>query len=147
MSLMSLTPLSPLWARLRARWHYLLGIAQRSRGNQSASREAYEEALGEFTLAVALNPSLAMAHYARASIYWRELNDYERAVRDFSRALELNPRLANAYLNRGLSRVYGRLGTRDEAIADFERYLELGRNGYWRIEASNQLMRLRREGT
>src|SRR5437763_8118962 len=116
MSLLSLSPLLPLWARLRARWHYLLGIAQRSRGNQSASREAYEEALGEFTQAVTLNPSLAMAHYARASIYWRELNDYERAVRDFSRALELNPRLANAYLNRGLSLVYGRLGTRDEAI-------------------------------
>jgi hypothetical protein len=50
-------------------------------------------------------------------------------------------------LNRGLSRVYGKVGTRDEAIADFERYLELGRNGYWRIEASNQLMRLKQGKT
>jgi tetratricopeptide (TPR) repeat protein len=134
---------STLAARVRARWHYLLGVAQRSRGNQYASRDAYEDAIGEFTQAVALDPALAAAHYARANIYWRELSDYERAVRDYSRALELNPRLANAYLNRGLSRVYGRLGTRDEAIADFERYLELGRNGYWRIEASNQIMRLK----
>lgn len=136
-----------LSARLRARWHYVIGIAQRSRGNQSASREAYEEAVGEFSQAVALDPSLATAHYARANIYWREMNDYERAVRDFSRALELNPKLANAYLNRGLSRVYGRLGTSDEAIADFEHYLELGRNGYWRIEASNQIMRLKQAKT
>ncbi len=129
--------------RIRARYHYWLGLAQRSRGNRSGSRPAYEDAIGEFTQAIAFDPALATAHYARGVVYWRELDDYERAVRDFSRALELTPDLADAYLNRGLARVYGQVGVRADAIADFERYLEVGRKGYWRIEAQNQLMRLR----
>ncbi len=61
------------------------------------------------------------------------------------RALELNPRMADAYLNRGLSRVYGQPGTREEMLADFERYLELGTNGYWRSEAYNQIARLKNQ--
>jgi len=133
--------------RLRARYHYWLGLAYRSRGNRSNDIASYQDAVGEFTQAIELNPTLAQAHFARGIMYWRELNDYERAIRDFTRALELNPRIADAYLNRGLSRVYGRLGTREEAIADFERYLELGKKGYWRIEAHNQIARLKKSAS
>ena len=129
--------------RIRARYHYWLGLAQRSQGNRSYGRLAYENAIGELTQAIAINPALAEAHLARGVVYWRELNDYERAVRDLSRALELAPSLADAYLNRALARVYGQIGAPAEAIADFERYLELGHNGYWRMEAHNQIKRLR----
>lgn len=129
--------------RVRARWHYWLGLAQRSRGNQTSSIAAYHDAIAEFTQAIALNPELAQAHYARGVVYWRELNDYERAVRDFTRALEIDPRIAMAYLNRALSRIYGQLGTRDDIIADFERYLAIGKNGYWRIEAHHQIAKLK----
>ncbi len=132
-----------LLTRLRARWHYWLGIAQRSRGNSTFSKSNYEDALSELTLAIELEPMLAKAYYARGVIYWRELNDYARAIRDFTRALELDPRNANAYLNRGLSRVYGHFGSHDDVIADFEQYLALGTDGYWRIEAHNQIARLR----
>ena len=131
--------------RLQARWHYWLGIAHRSRGNRSADRASYDEALAELTQAIELDPQLARAHYARGAIYWRELNDYGRAVRDFSSALALDPRIANAYLNRALSRLYGQLGTREEIIADFERYLGLSHDGYWRVEAQNQIARLKAE--
>ena len=136
--------MSPL-TRLRARWHYWLGIAHRSRGNRSSDRSAYDEALAELTQAIELDPNLAQAHYARGAIYWRELNDYGRAVRDFSSALALDPRIANAYLNRALSRLYGHLGTREEITADFERYLSLSQDGYWRVEAQNQIARLKAE--
>lgn len=129
--------------RLRARYHYWLGLAYRSRGNRGNDVAAYQDAIGAFTEAIAYDPGLARAHYARGVVYWRELNDFERAIRDFSRALELDPANADAYLNRGLSRVFGRLGTREEAVADFEEYLRRGRSGYWRIEAQNQLARLR----
>ncbi len=132
--------------RLRARYHYWLGLAQRSRGNSTSSSAAYEDATAEFSLAIELNPEFAQAHYARGVVYWRELNDYERAVRDFTRALELDPRIAKAYLNRALSRVYGHLGTHEEIIADFERYLAVGKEGYWRSEAHNQIARLRMQG-
>ncbi len=130
--------------RLRARWHYVLGVFHRSRGNDTLSRAAYEDAIAELTHAIELDPDLAQAHNARGVIYWRELNDYPRAIRDFSRALELNPRIANAYLNRGLSRVFGHIGTAEESIADFERFLALSKDGYWRIEARNQIERLKR---
>jgi tetratricopeptide (TPR) repeat protein len=132
-----------LLGRLRARWHYWLAVAHRSRGNNTFSLGPYDEAIAELTQAIALDPDLASAHYARGVIYWRELNDYARAVRDFTRALELNPRIANAYLNRGLSRVYGHIGTSEETIADFEHYLALGKDGYWRLEAHNQIQSLK----
>jgi tetratricopeptide (TPR) repeat protein len=129
--------------RLRARYHYWLGLSWRSRGNSSLDMTAYHEAIGAFTLAIAHDPAFASAHYARGIVYWRELNDFERAVRDFSAAIELDPSIAEAYLNRGLSRVFGRLGTREDAVADFEQYLQRGKSAYWRIEAQNQLARLR----
>lgn len=132
--------------RLRARYHYWLGLAHRSRGNRSGERAAYEEAIGELSQALVLNPSLAPAHFARGMVYWRELNDYERAVRDFSATLVLNPGDAMAALNRGLASVYGELRTTAERIADFERYLELGKNGYWHSEAHNQIKRMQADG-
>ncbi|MBI1800345.1 MAG: tetratricopeptide repeat protein [Chloroflexi bacterium] len=133
----------PWLERLRARYHYALGLAQHSRGSRANSLAAYEEAIAELTVALEINPALTGAHYARGLIYWRELNDYERAVRDFTRALELDPQLARAYLNRGLSRVFGNIGTREEAIADFEQYLALDNNRYWRMEARHQIAQLK----
>src|SRR5438105_14120841 len=123
--------------RIQARWHYWLGLAHRSRGNRSSARAAYEDALAELTQAIELDPTLTRAHYARGTIYWRELNDYARAVRDFTGALTLDPTMANAYLNRALSRLYGHMGTREEMIEDFEHYLGLSHDGYWRVEAQN----------
>jgi len=132
-----------LLTRLQARYHYWLGLAYRSRGNRANDANAYHEAIGEFTQAIARDPLLAGAHYARGVVYWRELNDFERAVRDFSRTLELAPDTANAYFNRGLSRMYGRIGTREDAEADFTEFLRRAPKGYWRAEAENQLARLR----
>ncbi|MBI5877586.1 MAG: tetratricopeptide repeat protein [Chloroflexi bacterium] len=132
-----------LLTRLRARYHYWLGLAHRSRGNRALAESAYHDAIGEFTQAILLDPRLTGAHFARGVVYWRELNDYERAIRDFSRVIELDPAIADAHLNRGLARVFGRLDTREDAVTDFEEYLRRGKNGYWRIEAENQLARLR----
>jgi len=128
--------------RLRARYHYWLGLAQRSRGNRSGDLAAYEDAIAELTQALMLDPALVSAYFARGQVYWRELSDYGRAVRDFGEALTLNPNHAGAVLNRGLASVYGQLRTPAERIADFERYLELGTNGYWRSEAHNQIKRI-----
>ena len=128
--------------RLRARWHYWLGLAYRSRGNSRGDLAAYRDAIAELSQALLLDPRLAPAWFTRGMVYWRELNDYERAVRDFGETLRLDPKHARAALNRGLASVYGQLRTPEERIADFERYLELGKNGYWRIEAHNQIKRM-----
>ena len=129
-------------SRLRARYHYWLGLAHRSRGNRTGDRDVYESAIGELTHALILHPVLASAYFVRGLIYWRELNDFVRAVRDVTNALSLNPAHADVVLNRALASVYGQLRTTDEQIADFERYLEIGKSGYWKIEAHNQIRRL-----
>jgi len=76
--------------------------------------------------------------------------------------LILNPKHSGAVLNHGLASVYGQLRTSAgsgpqgrptavgeagsivpaERIAYFERYLELGKNDYWRIEAHNKIERI-----
>jgi regulator of sirC expression with transglutaminase-like and TPR domain len=57
--------------------------------------------------------------------------------------LELNPELAAAYGGRGL--VYKQLGQTEQAIADFERLLELTDNPQWHQMAEEQLRELRGE--
>src|SRR5438477_1465190 len=111
--------------RLRARYHYWLGLSHRSRGNRRGDLSAYHDAIAELSQALLLDPMLSAAWFARGMVYWPELNDYERAVRDFGETLRLDPRHAAAALNRGLASVYGHLRTPEERIADFERYLEL----------------------
>src|SRR5262245_38809576 len=110
-----------------------------------ASLAAYLDAIEAFTHAIELQPTFAPAYLARGIVYWRELNDHTRAVRDCTSAIALAPQNADAYLNRGFARVYGAIGSHADAIADFEHYLALGPNGYWRVEAQNQITRLSTE--
>ena len=67
------------------------------------------------------------------SIAWlvlRERGDLARADYDFSQAIRLDPRGAAAYANRGL--VKEQLGSREQALADFEAAITLDAN---RIDA------------
>jgi tetratricopeptide (TPR) repeat protein len=127
---------------LRAYYHFSLGNVRRSVGNRYGSLSDYRGAVEAFTRAIELHPTLARAYEARGTLYWRELNEHHNAIADCTRAIELNPRLANAYLNRGLARVYGRSGTVEEKVADFSRYLAIGRNRFLRSEARQQIERL-----
>ena len=127
---------------LLAYLYLLRGRIRRSRGNQTGAISAYEAAIAAFGRAIELRPNLARAYEARGILYWREFQKYDDALRDLTRAIALNPRLADAHLNRGFVRVYGRIGAREEMIADFSRYLQLGRNRHLRVEAQLQVQRL-----
>ena len=52
------------------------------------------------------------------------MGEVEKALAAYTVALELNPELAQVYFCRGL--VYHSTGEYDKALADLERYLELG---------------------
>ncbi len=59
----------------------------------------FEEAIEDYTRAVALNPRHCRAFYNRAFSYDR-LQQFEAAIADYSRALEIEPTNATAFHNR-----------------------------------------------
>ncbi len=59
----------------------------------------FEEAIEDYTKAVALNPRHCRAFYNRAFSYDR-LQQFEAAIADYSRALEIEPTNATAFHNR-----------------------------------------------
>ena len=66
------------------------------------------------------------------------MKEYDMAILDLSRAIDLAPEYAGAYGNRG--NVYNTIGKKTEAIADFEKFIELSDDPML-IEQTKQLLR------
>jgi tetratricopeptide (TPR) repeat protein len=62
----------------------------------------YQEALADYTAAIAADPASSLAVYNRGITHDR-LGDFAAAVQDFSAALALDPSNADFYHNRGFS--------------------------------------------
>jgi tetratricopeptide (TPR) repeat protein len=124
-----------------SRFYRRLADAHRHFGNSYGNRREHEAAVEDYSRAIVLDPAYAEAYYSRGILYWRELGNPGRAIRDLSQALELDSRRVEAYLNRGLA--FKLRGDRDEAIADFQRYLTLGADPFWLEAAARQLAELR----
>jgi len=86
-----------------------------ARARKLVQEERYEDAIQEFTEAVTLNPSLALAYNGRGYANFR-LRNYQAAIIDFDAAIRLDPVYANAYLNRSACR--RALGDKPGAVAD-----------------------------
>lgn len=74
-----------------------------------------EEAIGQLTEAIMLNPISAILYAARASVFVK-LNKPNAAIRDANIALETNPDSAKGYKIRGMARAM--LGQWEEAAND-----------------------------
>ena len=72
-----------------------------------------EEAITQYSHAIALDPSIALIYQGRGVAY-AGVQDYAAAIADFNRAIELDPDRPATYLERG--RVYVR--THDFAAAE-----------------------------
>jgi lipoprotein NlpI len=79
---------------------------------------------------------LAKLYFERAQ---RILLTYEwdDVLADYNTALELDPDYAEAYYHRGV--LFYTQGPREEALPDFERYLELEPAGEWATEAADYI--------
>ena len=97
-----------------------MAIAYHLRGADYVKTGRYDEAIADFTQALALNPDLATAYNDRA-IAFRNKGDLGRAVADYSAAIKLMPNVDSFYLNRGLA--YAKGGQWEEAIADYRQAL------------------------
>ena len=92
------------------------------RGNRHYHAGEYEDAVAEYTQAIALDSNIAAAYYNRGVAYIK-LGKYAEAVGDLTQAIALDPQDAVAYNNRGIA--YRNLGKYAEAIADYTQAIAL----------------------
>ena len=132
------------WNWAFSRFLCRLADAHRHFGNEYGNRQEYHFAVNNYARAIARDPDYAQPYYSRGVLYYRELGDYDSAVQDLTRAIELKPSWARAYFNRGLA--HKMRGEFDNAIADLERYLEMGQDEFWLDAAHRQLAELSAAG-
>ena len=99
--------------------------AYSNRGIAYAKLNKHEQAIEDFSKAIALNPNLAEA-YSNRGLTYAELNKHERAIEDYDRTIELNPNYAKAYYNRGIA--YAKLNKHERAIEDYGKAIALNPN-------------------
>jgi tetratricopeptide (TPR) repeat protein len=98
-------------------------------------------ALRDFNRLVEIAPWWADAHKVRGD-YYRGENQHELAIQDYSKAIELAPKWAVLYNNRGLVHQYN-LEDFEKALADYDRFLELGNDAvYLRDNRAQAYLRL-----
>jgi tetratricopeptide (TPR) repeat protein len=95
--------------------YYSRGVAHNGLGN-------YNQAIEDYSRAIAISPGTAEGYYNRGIAY-KNLGNYKQAIEDYGRAIEINPRLAMANYNRSI--VYYGLGNYKQAIEDLNRTIEI----------------------
>ena len=129
------------WNWLLSRFYRRLADAHRHMGNAYSNRLEYQAAVNNYARALRRDPNYTYVYFSRGVLYWREFGNPLQAVQDLTRVLELDPSWPEAYFNRALA--YKMQGDYEKAIADFERYLQEGRDDFW-LEATHiQLAELR----
>jgi tetratricopeptide (TPR) repeat protein len=91
-------------------------------GNLNFSLGRYEQAVADFTKAIAKGGGDALAYNTRGRSYF-ELGRYEDALTDASRAVDLDPRSDTAWNTRGY--ILYTLRRYEEALRDLDRALEI----------------------
>lgn len=111
--------------------HVQQGTAYREQGK-------FDEAIAEYTMAIEIDPDLAVAYNNRGCAYsWKK--DYENAVADLSKAIELDPNEVSSYLNRAL--LYIANDEEDKAIVDLKKVIELAEDPSV-IQGAEQLLEM-----
>lgn len=129
--------------RVLAYWWYAWGSSLCYWGLRTAERGLFRAGVGAYGRAVAVWPQFSAAYLRRGTVRGRELGEHGEAIADLTRVLELSPEWPEAYLQRGLEQRFH--GDPHAAIADLERYLDLGRDAGWRAEAERQIAMLRED--
>lgn len=99
-----------------------------------------EQAVGDYTSAIELDPQNPKAYNNRANAY-ASLGQEEGALDDYNSALELDSTLTLTYFNRGLIRY--RSGDHEGAIVDLEKYLELAPDAEDRAQVEDVIQQMR----
>ena len=102
----------------------------------------YEQAIADFNKAIELNPNYSDAYHNLSEPYYRiglgynwdgkfdkDYNAYEQAIQYLDKAIEFDPESFDAYCIRGDS--YYALGQYEQAIEDFNKAIEIYKEGFW----------------
>jgi|GEM_PF-6262046 len=95
----------------------------------------YDEAIADMDAAIELDPDNPELYVLRGQIVIL-LYEWDRVLADYNHAIELDPDYADAYYYRGILHYTAWEGLREDALADFERYLELAPDGEHAQEAA-----------
>ena len=82
----------------------------------------YDKAIADYTEAIRLNPTDALAYITRGNAFWFNDED-DKAIADYTEAIRLDPKIASFYHSRGM--VYYYKDEYDEAIADYTEAIRL----------------------
>lgn len=97
-----------------------LGITETNKGN-------FEEAVENFSKAINLNPTYALAHFSKAIAY-HNLNRLEEAYENYSKVIVICPQMVDAYFNRAQTILADENADEEElnkALQDLETAIEL----------------------
>jgi protein O-mannosyl-transferase len=94
-----------------------------NRGNKLFQLRRYEEAIADFSKAIAAYPDDELVYGSRAKAYYF-LGKHQEALRDFDRAIALKPDSRRLYYDRALT--YRALGNLDAAQVDLLKSCSLG---------------------
>ena len=101
-------------------------------------------AIAEYTKAIALttDPEQLAASYTDLGAAYGEIGNFADAYESYDRSLRLNPEQFNVYLNRGLA--LEKQGRIEEAVADYERSVQIQPSTQAYLELNRVLLRLNR---
>jgi len=99
-----------------------LVVEYKNRGYAYRHKGLYDQAIADYTHAIALSPSNGSAYNSRGLAYEAK-SLHNQAIADYTHAIALNPSYAIAYNNRG--NAYDAKGLHDQAIADDTRAIAL----------------------
>jgi tetratricopeptide (TPR) repeat protein len=129
------------WNWIWSRFYRRLADAHRHFGNLYGNQLEHWAAVENYTRATTLDPTNIEAYYSRGVLYWREIGNHYRAIQDLTRVLELAPWRAEAYFNRGMAHKLH--NESEQAMADFQKYLDEGTDEFWLEAAQRQIDEIR----
>jgi len=97
-----------------------LAVAFYNRGVSYFDKDMLDQAIADYTEAIALNPNDSSAYYNRGIAY-RHKGNIDQAISDYTSAIAIEPDHAHAYYNR--AGLYESRDQRDLAIADYRQSL------------------------
>lgn len=82
--------------------------------------------------------SLIVTIYLHMTMVYSEQGNNEKVIQMCNEILELNPKHALSFYNRGYT--YNKIGKKDEALADLQKYLVLDVKDRWGLRSNVQLL-------